>query len=74
MGYRMTKENMDMIFASLCESYDIFAPKVFEGEACYSDQDNIRYGKVDSLDEIEFERKSEYSFKEVLLPIQENLF
>lgn len=74
MGYTVTKENMDTIFASMSESYDIFAPKVFEGEACFSDQDNIRYGKVTSLDEIEFRQKSEYSFKEVLLPIQENLF
>lgn len=74
MGYTVTKENMDTIFASMSESYDIFAPKVFEGEACFSDQDNIRYGKVTSLDEIEFGQKSEYSFKEVLLSIQENLF
>lgn len=74
MGYTMTKENMNTIFASMSESYDIFAPKVFEGEACFSDQDNIRYGKVASLDEIEFGQKSEYSFKEVLLSVQENLF
>lgn len=74
MGYTVTKENMNTILASMSESYDIFAPKVFEGEACFSDQDNIRYGKVISLDEIEFGQKSEYSFKEVLLSIQENLF
>lgn len=74
MGYAMTKESMNAVFVSLSEAYDIFAPKVFEGEACFSDQDNIRYGKVASLDEIEFEQKSEYSFKETLLSIQENLF
>lgn len=74
MGYVIAKENMDAVFASLSRAYDIFAPKVFEGEGCFSDQDNIRYGKVSSLDEIEFEKKSEYSFKEVLLSVQQNLF
>lgn len=74
MGYVIAKENMDAVFASLNRAYDIFAPKVFEGEGCFSDQDNIRYGKVSSLDEIEFEKKSEYSFKEVLLSVQQNLF
>ena len=74
MGYVMTKENMNTIFASMSKTYDIFAPKVFEGEGCFSEQDSIRYGKVSSLDEIEFERRSEYSFKEVLLAVQENLF
>ncbi|MDO5411495.1 MAG: anaerobic sulfite reductase subunit AsrA [Lachnospiraceae bacterium] len=74
MGYTITRENMNTVFSLLSGAYDIFAPKVFEGEACFSDQDNIRYGKVTALDEIEFEKKSEYSFKEVLLSIQENLF
>lgn len=74
MGYAMTRENMNTVFASMSDAYDIFAPKVFEGEGCFSDQDSIRYGKVSSLDEIESERKSEYSFKEVLLAVQENLF
>ena len=74
MGYAMTRENMNTVFASMSDAYDIFAPKVFEGEGCFSDQDSIRYGKVYSLDEIESERKSEYSFKEVLLAVQENLF
>ena len=74
MGYSLTKENMDAIFASLSKAYDIFAPHVFEQEACFSDQDNIRYASVTSLDEIEFEKKSEYSFKEALLAVQQNLF
>lgn len=74
MGYALSKENMNSIMTELCKSYDVFAPYVFKGEATFSDQDNIRYGKVTSLDEIEFSNKSEYSFKEVLLPIQQNLF
>lgn len=74
MGYRMTRNQMDEVFSALSKEYEIFAPRIFAGEACFSDQDNIRYGRVNSLDEIEFDKKSEYSFKEVLLEIQQNLF
>ena len=74
MGMTLKRDVMDQVFDKLLKTYEIYAPKVFVGEACYSDQDNIRYGKVNSLSEIEFAEKSEYSFKEVLLPIQQNLF
>ena len=74
MGYAMSRAQMDHVLAELSERYDIWGPKVFVGEATFSDQDNIRYGKVKSLDEMELAMKSEYSFKEALLPIQENLF
>lgn len=36
--------------------------------------DCIRYGKVNSISEIVFDRRSEYSFKEVLTPISQTLF
>lgn len=74
MGYSISLENSDALFQSLSDKYDIYAPKVFEGEGCFSDTDSLRYGKVTSFDEIEMERKSEYSFKEVLIPVRETLF
>lgn len=74
MGYQIAREAADQIFARLKENYDIFAPKVFAGEGCFSDTDVIRYGKIDALDEIEWERRSEYSFKEALLAVNETLF
>lgn len=74
MGYQISREAADGVFAQLRESYDIFAPKVFVGEGCFSDTDVIRYGMIDSLDEIEWERRSDYSFKEALLPVNETLF
>ena len=45
-----------------------------EGEGCFSDTDIIRYERVESLDEIEWNKKSDYSFKEILLAINETLF
>lgn len=47
---------------------------IMEGEGCFSDTDIIRYGKVEKLDDIEWDKKSEYSFKEILLAINETLF
>lgn len=74
MGYQISRTTADTIFCQLQQHYDIYAPKLFEGEGCFSDTDVIRYGKVDSLDEIVWDRRSDYSFKEALLPVNEVLF
>ena len=74
MGYQLPKDKADMIFHRLASEYDIWAPRCMKGEGTFSDIDVIRYGKVDSLDEIEWEKKSDYSFKEFLIPINETLF
>ena len=74
MGYQLLKEKANGIFHQWAAKYDIFAPVLMEGEGCFSDTDVIRYGKVDSLDDIEWNKKSEYSFKEILLAINETLF
>ena len=74
MGYQLAKTKADGIFRQWAEKYNIFAPMLMEGEGCFSDTDIIRYGKVNTLDDIEWNRKSDYSFKEVLLAINETLF
>lgn len=74
MGYLISKKAADEWFAALSENHDIFAPKCFPGEGCFSDTDVIRYGQIHALDEIEFDRRSDYSFKETLLAINETLF
>lgn len=74
MGYQLAKAKADKLFTQWADRYDIFAPKLMEGEGCYSDTDIIRYEKVNSLDEIEWDKKSDYSFKEALLSINETLF
>ncbi len=74
MGYQLSRKTANGIFHQWAEKYDIFAPVLMEGEGCFSDTDIIRYGKVGSLDDIEWNKKSDYSFKEVLLAINETLF
>ena len=74
MGYQLSREKANGMFRQWAEKYDIFAPVLMEGEGCFSDTDIVRYGKVASLDDIEWNKKSDYSFKEVLLAINETLF
>ena len=74
MGYQLSKKEADRLFSQWSEKYDIFAPVVKEGEGCFSDTDIIRYEKVRSLDDIEWVKKSDYSFKEALLAINQTLF
>lgn len=74
MGYVMSKASFDDILQVWSEDYRVFAPKLFEGAGSFSDTDRIRYGAVHRLFEIVFHQKSEYSFKEVLLPISQSLF
>lgn len=74
MGYKLSKKEADILFSQWADKYNIYAPVVMEGEGCFSDVDVIRYGKVTTLDEIEWNKKSEYSFKEILLKINETLF
>ena len=74
MGYQTDKALLDPLFAKAAEKYDIWAPVVKKGEGTFSDTDIVRYARVKSLDEIEWEKKSDYSFKEVLLPVNETIF
>jgi anaerobic sulfite reductase subunit A len=74
MGYQTSLEKMNAIFSDLSKDYTIYAPKRFVGDGTFVHLDTIRYGEITDLSQIEFREKSQYSFKEVLLPISETLF
>ena len=74
MGYFFKKEDADTLFAELKKQYRIYAPKRFPGTGRFSDTDLVKYAEVASLDEIEFEGKSDFPAKEVISPIQQTLF
>lgn len=74
MGYKLNKEGMNQILQQLSADYLIYAPKCYLGGGKFSDTDCIRYGEIKTVEEIEFNKKSEYSFKEVLTPISQTLF
>ena len=74
MGYRLSKAQAEKVFQILSGKYDILAPVRMKGDGCFADTDVIRYGKVTSPDEIVWDRRSDYSYKEALLPVNETLF
>ncbi|WP_297630483.1 4Fe-4S dicluster domain-containing protein [uncultured Clostridium sp.] len=69
MDIKFSREAADMFLKSLSEEYDIFAPIAYKNEGRYSNVDSIRYGKIESFNDVVFDKKSHYSAKEVLLPI-----
>lgn len=74
MGFHVDERQFDLWLAEQKEKYDIYAPKCFAGGNTFSDVDCIRYGIVNASSEIVFDKKSEYSFKEALIPISQTLF
>ncbi len=74
MAYRMSRGAVDALFATLRQDAVLFAPKCFPDGAAFSDADLVRYGPIESVGEIAFDRKSAQSFKEALLPISQTLF
>lgn len=73
MGKFWKGEAAGRLLDSLQREYDVYGPKLYPGSGCYSDTDVVRYGRIDDLDEIVWDRKSDYSFKEVLLPISDTV-
>lgn len=74
MGYKVSFDEVNQIFADLSKEYEIWAPKRFPGKGRYSDTDIIRYDKAKTVEEIVFDEKSDFPAKEVLSPITEPLF
>lgn len=74
MGFNAQKEEINRFLHLLQKEYRIYAPKRFVGGGRFSNTDCIRYGEIQSVDDIVFDEKSEYSFKEVLTPISQTLF
>lgn len=69
MGYRLTKEGVNAVLEEWAENYLIYAPVRMNGKGAFSDTDSIRYAPIETVEEIEFEEKSNFPFKEVLIPL-----
>ncbi|BCN31359.1 anaerobic sulfite reductase subunit AsrA [Anaeromicropila herbilytica] len=74
MGYILNQDRMQVILNELQKDYIIYAPQNKVGEGMYSDTDVVRYERIQQIMDVEFHKKSNYSFKEVLLPISQTLF
>lgn len=74
MGFLMNTYDFNIVLKELKKQYKIYAPKLLEGKGTFSDTDMVRYGEIDSIEEIEFNKKSYFSPKEVIFPITQTLF
>lgn len=74
MGYKLNLDNMNLALKELSKTYKIYAPKVFVGGGTFSDTDRVRYGEIERIEEIEFDTKSSFSYKETILPTRQTLF
>ncbi|WP_238883499.1 anaerobic sulfite reductase subunit AsrA [Clostridium sp. YIM B02551] len=74
MGFKLTVENFNLLLERYSKDYKIFAPKILTGKGTFSDTDIVRYGEISDIEEVEFNQKSAFSYKETLLPITQTLF
>ena len=74
MGIKMNVEKFDSILKELKNEYKVYAPHTFLGLGAFSDTNSIRYADIDSIRDVEFDKKSDFSFKEIVLPITQTLF
>lgn len=74
MKLEISIESFDKGLTELRKKYRIFAPKAHPFKGTYSDTDLIKYDEVTKFDEMVWDRKSNFSPKETILPINEVLF
>lgn len=74
MGYQFSQEEFQGVLQNLRRRYRLFAPVLKKGEGRFTDTDVVRYDEIASLEELELDKKSDYSFKEILTPLSQTLF
>ena len=74
MGYTLSRSEFDRVLADLGQKYRLYAPVLKKGQGRFTDTDVVMYDFISSSEEIEFEKKSDYSFKEILTPLSQTLF
>ena len=73
MGNLFNIKTASCLLEKLQKEYDVYGPKRFPGDGCFSDTVTVRYGILNSLEELVWDKKSDYSFKETLLPISDTI-
>jgi len=74
VGFTFTEKGFSDLISKLSLQYRIYAPVLKKGAGRFTDTDSIFYEFVTDASSIELERKSEYSFKDVLVPLSKTLF
>ena len=74
MKISISKDSFNESLKELQKDYRIFAPKVFPYAGTFSDTDLIKYSEISTVEEMAFHEKSDFSPKEVTLPMTQILF
>ena len=74
MACNLNLAQLNRVIQELSKQYRIYAPCLLEGWGTFSDTDIIGYSEIQTAEQIVFDKKSTYSFKEAILPISETLF
>lgn len=74
MGFVLSADGFGRALAELGQTHRIWAPVLKRGEGRFTDTDVVRYDFVESADQIDFQDRSDYSFKELLTPLSQTLF
>lgn len=74
MKIKLSKNSFNDGLSLLKKEYKILAPVTIPFKGVYSDTDLTKYEEISKIEEIEFNKKSNFSPKEVILPITQTLF
>ena len=74
MGFVCSTEGVNSFLRALSRTYRVVAPVRFEGGGAFTDTDCVRYAEITDIDDVVFDEKSRFSFKELLLPPSQTLF
>jgi len=74
MGFKLTIKKFDEQLEILRQEYKVYAPVMIKGKGTFADTNTIRYKEIESIKQVEFDLKSTFSPKEIILPITQTLF
>ncbi len=74
MGYQLSRQQFDRFLDQLQGDYRVFGPMVAVDKGNFADTDRITYQEIRRYEDLELDRKSYFSPKEVGYPIRETLF
>lgn len=74
MKIKLDKISFNKGLDILKKDYKILAPVLMPYKGVFSDTDLVKYEEINSIEEIEFNKKSNFSAKETILPITQTLF
>ncbi len=74
MGYNMDFKDFNRVLEILAKDYDIYGPRTINKAGRFSDTNDIRYGNISKIEDLEYEEKSLFSPKDVFFPINEPMF